>query len=797
MSPLADLKYALRSLIRTPGLTVFVVITLALGIGANTAIFSVVRAVVLRPLPFPEPDRLMAICETGESAGDYCGASPPNAEDWARRSRSFETIGIGRTWPFTFHGQEGTEGVQGGMVTPGFLRAFRLEPLLGRMLQDQDLGRRVTVLGYGLWQSSFAADPGIVGQSLALDEESYTIVGVLPPEVRIPGLERARLWLPPTFDLSDEENRAWRGFNAVGRLRADATPRQARTEMSAIAARLAEQYAEANEGWGVDVVPLREEWVAGVSSTLWIFLGAVTLVLLIGCANVANLLLARSVERRRELAVRCSLGATRGRLVGLLLTESLVLAIAGGLFGTLIAHWAVAVFVALAPGGIPRLDQVSIDGSVLAFTLLLSIVTSALCGLVPALRAGRIDQTEALRQGRGASLWRSALGVRGGLVVCEVALALVLLIGAGLLTRSFASAASWKGGFDHRNLLTLWLYSSQGKYPEGHQIAELYQRAVAELEALPGVMSVGTASSGPLFGWRESGEIATADGSEDQTWVTNWFDVGPQYFQTMGIRLVAGRHFTAADREGAARVAMVNQTMARRLWPEGSAIGKRVSRVTLEAGVPMEVVGVVADVKPLAPNGEVEPEIYWPNLQIPRWATFMVVRTSSDPAGLAEPVRNRLLELDSELNLGRFATYERLISDRLVRPRFHMLLLGCFAAVALLLAVGGTYGVISYGVFSRRFEIGLRMAVGAGRRDILRLVVGQGLRLVIAGVGIGLAGALALTRVLTSMLYGVTATDPATFLAITGLLIAAALLASLLPARRAVGVDPALAMRRE
>ncbi len=794
MSPLADLKYALRSLIRTPGLTVAVVLTLALGLGANTAIFSVVRAVVLRPLPFPEPDRLMAICETGESVAGYCVASPPNAMDWSRQSRSFETLGIGRTWPFTLRGPAGTEGVQGGMVTPGFLRAFRLEPLLGRLLEAEDFGQRVTVLGHGLWQSSFAGDPGVVGQALTLDEESYTIVGVLPPVIRIPDLERARLWVLPPFDPADEEHRGWRGFMAVGRLQDGATAQQARAEMSAIAARLAQRHPQANEGWGVKVAPLRLEWVAGVRSTLWIFLGAVAFVLLIGCANVANLLLARSVGRQRELAVRSSLGATRGRLVGLLLAESLLLATAGGLLGTLIAEWAVAAFVALAPSGIPRLDQVSIDGTVFAFALLLALVTSVLCGLVPALRAGRIDLNDALRAGRKASSQRSVLGIRGALVVGEVALAFVLLIGAGLLTRSFASAASWDGGFDHQRLLTLWLYGSQGKYPEDRQITELYQRAVEELEALPGVVSVGTASSGPLFGWREPGELATTGGA-DETWVANWYDVGPRYFQTLGVRLLAGRHFTTADQPGAPRVALVNATMAGRLWPGESAIGKRVSLVEGEAGAPMEVVGVVADVATLAPGGVVEPEIYWPNLQRPRLATFMILRTSTDPAGLVEPVRNRLLELDPELNLGSFATYDQLIGDRLVRPRFHMLLLGCFAAVALALAVGGTYGVIAYGVSSRRFEIGLRMAVGAERRDILRLVVGQGLRLVLIGVAAGLAGALALTRILASMLYGVTATDPATFLAITALLTAAALLASLLPARRAAGVDPALAMR--
>lgn len=792
-----EMRQTIRSLAKMPGVTLLIVLTVALGVGANTAIFSIVHGVLLAPLPFEEPERLMALCELNEVVAGFCIASPPNAEDWKAQSRSFEKIGLGRSWRFALRDSNGTEGVRGAVATPELFEVFRFRPALGRLFLADDLvaeGSRVTVLSHRFWQERFGGDPGIVGESLMLDEESYTVVGVLSPGARIPDpdLDQAPLWTLLPFDPRDEEYRDWRGFLTFGRLRDQVTLDEARSEMATIVQRLAATYPKTNEGWEVLVAPLREQVVGEVRATLWIFQGAVALVLLIACTNVASLLLARSLGRQKELAVRAAIGARRGDLVRQVVVECLMLAVLGGGVGVFLAALAVAGFKALAPPGVPRLEELGVDGRVFVFALAASFLSGALFAVLPAWRALHVDLSQAMR---GKSGDRRSVNGRNVLVVVESAMAMMLLVGAGLLARSFFNATGWEGGIEHSRLAAVSVFNSTGKYPEGRQVASLYERAVEELVTLPGVAAVGAASAGPLFGGRETDRFGAESDPEDQFVPSRWFDIGPRYFATLGLPILRGRDFNSGDRADTQPVAIVNQTLARRLWDDEDPIGRRVR--WLEEETVMEVVGVVADVEPFFPRTDVEPEIYWPNQQFPRWATFLVLRSETDPASLTAAVRERLREVDSDVTLGPYATFEELMSRSLVGPRFNMLLLAVFAVGALLLAAGSIYGVISYSVSRRTQEIGMRMAMGARRWDILRTILGRGLALAGIGGGVGLAGAWLLKAAISGLLYGVEGSDAVSFLAALFILLAAAVLACYLPARRAAKVDPISAIRYE
>jgi putative ABC transport system permease protein len=535
--------------------------------------------------------------------------------------------------------------------------------------------------------------------------------------------------------------------------------------------------------------------VGSARTTLLVFLGAVGLVLLIGCANIANLLLARSTGRRRELAVRTALGASRTRLVRLLLGESLLLALLGGAAGLLLAVWAVKAFVALAPGGIPRIDEVAVDGPVLAFALLVSLATSVLFGLVPALQATALNLSQELREGdRGAS--KRELGVRGLLVVSEVALALMLLIGAGLLTQSFATLLRWRPGFDRDNLLTVWLLASSGKYESGDQVQAVFGQATEAIEALPDVAAVGAASAGPLFGGRETDEFRIAGRPEPAAGdapVVRWYDVSPGYFGALGISVVRGRGFSDTDGTSAPPVAVINESAARRYWPGEDPLGQRVTMY----GRTMRIVGVVADIPPLRAGSAIDSEIYWPQRQAPRYATFLVIRTRSEPTAVARSVETRIRQLDPDMQISSFNTMDQLVARQLVSPRFNMVLLVIFAAVALALSAVGIYGVVTYTVARRTREMGIRIALGAQRWRIIRGVVAQGMLPVALGVALGLAGAVGLSRVLAAMIFGVSATDVPTFLLVAGALISVATFACLLPAHRATKVDAVIALREQ
>ena len=796
---LQDLRYAIRGLLRSPGFSLVAVLTLALGIGANTAIFSVVDGILLRPLPLSESHRLVALCETNPSIAAFCIGSPANVEDWDEQASAIEDFGLGRQWSFTLRGDNGIEGVSGGIATPGMFNVLRLTPAMGRLLQRSDLepgNNHVVVLSHAMWQTRFGADPTAVGKPVLLDGESYEIVGVLAAGAQVPRLEGVELWAPLHFHPREERHRAWRGFMVYGRLAAGATMHGAREEMNVLAARLGELYPETNEGWGITVTPLRDRIVGSVRPTLLVFLAAVGFVLLIGCANVANLLLVRGASRRRELAVRTALGARRFRLVRLLLAEALVLSVLGGLAGVILSVAALNVFTSLAPAGIPRLEEVAVDGRVLAFALVLSVATTVVFGLVPSLQSTSVDLNQALKEGGRGTAGRSRVGVRGILVVSEVALALMLLVGAGLLTRSFAGLLNWDPGFDRENLLTVWLLTASPRFESGEQVVALHTQAAEEVASLPSVIAVGQTSAGPLFGGLETDEFLIGGRPEPEPGerpVARWYDVGPNYFSTLGIPLLAGRFFTADDVREAPQVAIINEALADRFLSEEDPIGGQLSIY----GSTKTIVGVVGNVASFKTGEPVNPEIYWPQMQAPRLATYLLIRTTTDPASLIRPIRDRLRALDPDMRVSRFTTMDGHIGQQLVRPRFNMLLIGIFASVALILASIGIYGVVSYSVTMRTREMGIRMALGARRFDIVRSVVGQGMVPATLGIGIGLAGAFGVTRLLTSMLVGVEPTDGLTFLSVPVFLAVVAAFACYVPATRATRVEASVTLREE
>jgi putative ABC transport system permease protein len=797
-SAIQDARFAVRVLAKRPGFTAAAAVTLALGIGANTAIFSVVNSILLNPLPIADAGRVVTICETNPAVAGFCIASPPNVEDWSEQSSSFESIGLARSWPFILKTADGVAGKNAGLATPGFFQVLRYRPLLGRLLQPEDLiegNNHVIILSHAMWQSEYGADPEIIGRRITLDDEPYEIVGVLSAEAQPPQMEWYDFWAPLHFNPRNESRRSWRGFRPLARLAPGVTLESARSEMTTIASRLASQYPETNEGWGIRIIPLHEYVVGSARPMLLTFLGAVGFVLLIGCANVANLLLARTAGRQRELAVRTALGAGRSRLLQLLLGESLALSFLGGALGVALAWGAVDAFVATAPGSIPRLDQVSVDARALAFALLVSVVTSILFGLAPSLQATRLNVGEALKEGERKQTGRSNLRLRNALIVSEVALALMLLVGAGLFIQSFATLLKWQPGFDRDNLLTVWLLASSGKYSTGDEVVGLFERAAEDVEALPSVTSVGATSAGPLFGGREPGEFVLdgMDAAEDEPRIARWYDIDPEYLQTLGIPLLAGRYFDANDTRDTPNVAIVNETLASRFWPGLDPLGRSLSY----EGRSMTVVGVVGDVQPFLHGTPVDPEVFWPKRQYPRGATFLVIRTAVDPLTLVPTIRDRLTTLDPDMQVSGFATLDQSAGRQLVRPRFNMLLVGSFAAVAIALAGIGIYGVVSYSVAQRTQEIGIRIALGARHGNVIGWIVVTGMKPIALGIAVGLGGAFAVTRLIASLLYGVQPRDPVTFIATAMFVTVVALLACYVPALRATKVDAVEALRRE
>lgn len=790
-----DLRHSLRRLRNRPTLTATAVLTLTFAVGATTAVYSVVRSVVFRPLPFPRSERIVSICETNELVGDYCVASPPDVESFAERTRSLSRIGIGRYWFFSVRHGGQSEGVVGGLATRSFFQVFDIEPLLGRLPRPDD--ERGALLSYQLWQTSFGGEASVIGRAIEVDGKPFEVVGVLPAGMRIPWHERVQLWTPLPFHPKDEENRGWRGFSSVARLADGASLDEARSELEGLSQALALEYPSTNAGWGIRVERLRRELLGSTRETMLLFLGAVLLVYLIGCVNVANLLLARNAEKEREVAVSVALGANRSRVVSQLLGESLLLSLLGGACGFALGSLATRALVALAPADIPRLSEVRLDATVFGLAAGLSLLTTLVFGILPAWRASSIDPGRTLSAGARGFLPGARTGPGGALVVAEIALAVVLLVSAGLLARSFAAILDWEPGFDREHLLTVQVFAPQEKYPQGAQVTRLFESLAEEARSLPGVVSVGATSAGPLFGGRETTELVIdgIEAAQEARPIARWYDVDPSYLRTLGVPLLQGRWLSEEDREDTPRVALVNEAMAKKYWPSGSALGKRVSSVRGEEGTEFEIVGIVGNVTPFYPDAVPEPEMYWPKRQYPRWATYLVVRTASEPAMVVASLRSRMAAVEPDATLGRVASLDELVQRELTAPRFQLLLMAAFAVVALVLAVVGVYGVVAHGVARRGHEFGLRMSLGAERADILRLVLGSSSRLAAAGLVVGIAAALVSTSALTHLLHGVSKTDPWTYAVVAGLLFAVALLASYVPARRASRSDPLAALR--
>jgi len=809
-----DIRYGIRGLLQRPAFTAVVVVTLALGIGANTAIFSVVNAVLLTPLPYSDPSRLMVIHERKEG-NSWTTVSYDDYNDFRDRQQSFEQVAaFSAPWIFNVTGAGEPIQVNGQWVSANLLSILGLNPVEGRgFTADEDKRgsqQRVAILSYGFWQRQFGGNKSIIGQSINLDDQNFTVIGIAPPHFKIG--EDSDLWVPLALNPINGRGRLVRYLSVIGRLEAKVTPAAAQADLSVIASQLAQQYPDTNKDFGVEITALHEDIVGKVRPALVVFLAAVALVLLIACANVANLALARAVARRREFAIRAALGAGRKRLMRQLLTESVLVSLLGGFLGLLLAVWGVDLLLALSPESVPRHEAVGLDARVLLFTLSISLLTGIVCGLVPAWKAAKSDLNETLKE--AGQLHGSSSGHRGFqnvLVVSQIGLALVLLTGSVLLIKSFAYLLNVNAGFETQNVLAVQLTLPSSKYPQPARRAELYQQLEQRLKALPGVKAAGAISRMPMF----AGDITTGRSNITSTIVIDGRNVAegdlpeadyrvasPSYFDAMNIPVIKGRLFgwqdEPRDSSGRPLTVVINEAMARRLWPGEEAVGKRIKWGASSAQDPWwTIVGVVGNVRHFRLDMEPRPEVYRPYLVNPLGSPIFVVRTASDPKDLAAAVRNEIRTLDGSIPLSNVATMPQLISRSVAPRRFSMLLMGVFAAVALLLATVGIYGVMSYSVTQRTREIGIRMALGAQAADVLKLVLRSGVGLALIGVVGGLVGAFILTRWMTALLFGVTPTDAATFVIVPVCLIAVALVACFIPARRATKVDPLVALRYE
>ena len=804
---LQDIRYAFRMLAKKPGFTIAAVLAVALGIGANTAIFSVVNAVLLRSLPYKDPDRLtMVLSHKRDSLRGSGSAAYLDVVDWEKQSQTFEQMAVFRSMGYTLTGAGEPERITGARVSADFFPMLGVETTEGRTFrpeEDQRGAERVVVLGHGLWQRRFGGDPSIIGQSLTLNAEGHTVIGVLPPDFKFPlDVSDAEMWTAIAHDGDLLEERGAHYLKVIGRLKPGVSISEAQLEMNEIASRLEQQYPTENTGRVVNLNPMYEHLVSGIRRSLVILLGAVGLVLLIACSNVANLMLARAAARTKEIAIRTALGASRQRVVRQLLTESLILALLGGGAGLLLALWGIELLVKLGPRDIPRLNDISIDGTVLWFTAAASILTGIIFGLAPALKASKPDLNHSLKEGsRGTSESFNRYSLRNLLVVAQMALTLVPLVGAGLLVKSFLRLQQVNPGFVSENVLTMRV-SLPALFDEGDKAVLFFKQATERIESIPGVESVGAVTLLPLIGSnnRASFNIKSRPYPEDQEPVAEFRAITPDYFRAMGIPVIRGRAFTEHDVKGKTGAIIINETMARRYWPGEDPLGKVMSLgVSVSENEPAEweIVAIVGDLKHFSLDSEAVPEMYIPHAQQPWTGMTLVARSSIDPAQLSAAMRGHILALDRNQPVSEVRTMSEVVARSIAQQRFYMLLLALFAVMALVLAAVGIFGVMSYSVTERTREIGIRMALGAQTRDVLRYVVGQGMMLTLAGVAIGLVGSFLLTRLMTNMLYEVDAFDPATFAAISLLLALVAFVACYIPARRATKVDPMVALRYE
>jgi putative ABC transport system permease protein len=806
---LQDLRYAFRLLARNPAFTAIAILTMALGIGANTAIFSVVNTVLLRPLPFRDPGRLGIVAE--KSQYPFISTSYQNWMDWRDQNRSFESLEATRSATIALTGAGEPERLNVHMATAGLFPLLGVNAVAGRIYtadEDRAGGTPVVLLSYGLWQRRFGASREILGKPITLDSKPYTVVGVLPPGFQI--LQPADVFVPfAPWAKTLPDDRNWHpGIIAIARLKSDVSREQARTEMVAITKRLEQQYPLYNTGVSADVVGLQEQMVKNVRPALVLLLGAVSFVLLIACVNVANLLLARGASRGREVAIRTSMGASRGRIVRQLLTESVLISLAGGILGLLLADAALGPLLKISAGSVPQVFNVELDRWVLVFTLVASVVTGLIFGLVPALRTAKLDLRETLNEAsRGSTSGPGQHRLRGALVGMEIALAMLLLVGAGLLLRSFERLQDVSAGFLPDNLLLADLPLSQNAYAKPEQRFQFFDRIVERARTLPGVSSAAAASFLPVSGG--GGLIhfnitGRPPKSPKEFTAAGYRTVSANYFETLAVPLLQGRLINAGDQEKSPAVVVINSTMARTYFPNENPLGKRLQLGATpepEKEVPtMEIVGVVGDVLQgldLGPQAEMFLPFKQADALLPVFQMSVVLRTAADPSLETSALRSALAEIDPNQPLVNVRSMEQNMSTSVAQPRFRTWLIGIFAALALILAAVGVYGVMSYTVTQRTSEIGIRVTLGAQSTDVFRNIVAEGLRIAIFGVGAGILAALALTRLLRSFLYSISASDPATFVLVAFLLILVTAAACYFPARRATRVDPIVALRYE
>ena len=801
-----DLRYGLRMLMRSPGFTIVAVLALALGIGANSAIFSVVNTLLLRPLPYKSPDALMMVWEDATQQGfPFNTPSPANFLDWREQNTVFEGMAAMAQKSFNLTGAGEPERFDGRRVSANLFSLLGVAPQLGRSFvpEEDKPGSRVVILSHGMWQRRFGADPAIIGRPLSLNGESYTVVGVMPEFINMPSLEgwHDELWVPIAFESEEAAGRGNHYLEVIARLKPGVTRTQAQAEMDTIAARLQQQYPDYNTGIGIRLKSLHEQLVGNIKPALLVLLGAVGFVLLISCANVANLLLARAAVRQKEIALRLALGASRSRLTRQFLTESVLLAAMGGAGGLLLSFIGLKVLRTFIPESVSNGQAITMDAKVLIFTALVSLVTGLIFGLAPATQASNFNLNDTLKEGgRESGAGSRGNRIRGLLVVSEVAVSFLLLIGAGLLITSFLNLRKLDPGYRAENLLTAKIQLSELKYPDTARRIPFFDELSRRVQALPGVESAAVASNLPLTYNGDSMPIGVegiADPPPGQAPDVVFRTVSPGYFQTMGIALLQGRDFTPEDRSDTVRGVVIGEKTARHYWPGENPIGKRLKPGSTTSDGPWrEVIGVVKDVRQNDFVAEPKMQMYFSYRQVVTLVpNALVVRTKVDPLSLGSAIRNAVWSIDKDQPVSNIRSMEEIVSTSVARQRFSTMLLGVFAALALVLAAVGIYGVMSYSVAQRTREIGIRMALGAQRSDVLKMTVKQGLQLVGIGVALGLAAAFVLTRVMASLLFGVSATDPITFISISAILILVAVLASYIPALRAMKVDPMVALR--
>jgi putative ABC transport system permease protein len=806
-----DMRYGVRMLFKNPGFTLTAILTLALGIGANTAIFSVVNSVLLRPLPYNEPERLVAVWETDTRKADIRGAySYPNFFDLRSQNSSFESVSMYYTGSAALTGIETPVNLNTVIASADLFSVLRATPQLGRTFtpEEEKAGSNpVVVISHKLWQKQFGGDPNIIDRGIKLNDRLCNIIGVMPAGFQFPiELEAPDVWATSAVDAAGEEpqteNRGSHFMSVIARLKPGVSIEQAQADVTVIGSQLEKLYPKENTYKNIKLYPFHEDLVNDYREALWIILGAVGCVLLIACANVANLLLARATVRHKEIAIRAALGASRWQIIRQLLTESSLLALLGGTLGLLLAWWGTEVLVTIIPEDLPRLSEIHLDWWVLGFTFVISLLTGIIFGLAPALQAAKVELTEAMKESARSGVSRHRSRLRNTLVIAEVAVAVVLLVGAGLLLQSFRKLQKVNLGFEAKNVLTAEVELPDLRYPKPHQAAQFYKQLLERVQSLPGVVKASAIMPQPLSGnmFRTVVEFKGRDYPQGDKPRTMFRTIALNYLDTMKIGLVEGREFTEQDTEKSQQVALVNEAFVKAYFPDESPIGKLV-----QPGISMgtgeapwrEIVGVVKDVKHMTPRRDFDPELYVPHTQAAFGSMGLVIRTQGDPQAIARALQSEVSGLDKDIPVYRVKMLEQYLGTSVAQPRFNALLLGMFGVLALILTAIGLYGVMAYSVAQRTQEIGIRMALGAQTRDVVRMVLRQGLMLTAMGLAMGLVGAYFLTQLLTKLLYGIGSTDPLTFAITSVILTGVALAACFVPARRASRTDPMIALRRD